>query len=144
MKTVTKSITVALLVATMGCSALADGPRGYYPQGQHRSYQGRGYNSGWIAPLLFLGLAGAVIGAAASQQSAPPPVYVQPYVQPQTAYVQSAPVYVTPAYSAPAIVAQTPQPQPANAWYFCKSVGQYYPYTPHCPEGWQLVSPTPQ
>ncbi len=140
MKTVTKSVTVALLVATLGCSALADGPRGYYPQGQHRSFQGRGHDSGWIAPLLFLGLAGAVIGAAASQQSAPPPTYVQQ----QPTYVQPAPVYVAPAYNAPAIVVQTPPPQPANAWYFCKSVGQYYPYTQYCAEGWQLVSPTPQ
>jgi hypothetical protein len=142
MKTITKSITIALLFATMGGSVSADGPRGHYPQGQHSRYQSRGHNSGWIAPLLFLGLAGAVIGAAASQQSAPPPVYVQPYVQPQITYTQPAPVYVAPAYSAPAIVAQTPPP--ANAWYFCKSVGQYYPYTPHCPEGWQQVSPTPQ
>jgi hypothetical protein len=93
---------------------------------------------------LFLGLAGAVIGAAASQQSAPPPAYVQPYVLPQTTYVQPAPVYVEPAYTAPAIVAQTPPSQPANAWYFCKSVGQYYPYTQYCPEGWQMVSPAPQ
>ena len=144
MKTVTKSITVALLTFTMGCSALADSRRGHYPQGQHRSHQVRGHDSGWIAPLLFLGLAGAVIGASASQQSAPPPTYVQPYAQPQTTYIQPAPVYVAPAYPAPAIVAQTPPPQPANAWYFCKSVGQYYPYTPHCPEGWQLVSPMPQ
>lgn len=140
MKKITKLITVSLLIATMGCSALADGRRGHYPQGQHRSYQGRGHDSGWIAPLLFLGLAGAVIGAAASQQSAPPNTYVQP----QTTYVQPAPVYVAPVYTAPAIVAQTPPPQPANAWYFCKSVGQYYPYTAYCPEGWQLVSPTPQ
>jgi hypothetical protein len=140
MKTVIKSITVALLIGAMGSSAIADSPRGYYPQGQHRSYQGRGHDSGWVAPLLFLGLAGAVIGAAASQQSAPPPTYVQPGVT----YTRPAPVYVAPEYAVPAIVTQAPPPQPANAWYFCKSVGQYYPYTQYCPEGWQLVSPTPQ
>lgn len=137
MKTITKSITIALLTAAMASSALADGPRGYYPQGpRHHSYQGRQHDSGWVAPLLFLGLAGAVIGAAASQQSSPPPTYVAPPVT----YVQPAPVYVAPTYVAPA---PAPAPQPANVWYFCKSVGQYYPYTQYCPEGWQLVSPTP-
>ena len=122
MKTLTKSITLALLIATMGGSAWADGRRGYFPHGQHRNHNLRGHDTGWIAPLFFLGLAGA-----------PQPIYVQP-----------APVYTAPVYAAPAIVAQTPPQAPANAWYFCRSVGQYYPYTPHCPEGWQRVSPTPQ
>jgi hypothetical protein len=144
MKTVTKSISLALLVATMASNALADGPRGHYPQSQHRNYQGRGHDVGWIAPLLFMGLAGAAIGAVASQQSAPPPKYVQPYSQPQTIYVQPAPVYMAPSYTAPAVEAPTPPPQPANTWYFCKSVGQYYPYTTRCPEGWQLTSPIPR
>jgi hypothetical protein len=139
MEKITKLTAVAVLIFTMSCSALADSRRGHYPQGQHRSYQGRGHDSGWIAPLLFLGLAGAVIGASASQQSSPPPTYVQPYAPPQSIYVQPAPVYVAPAYPAPTVVAQ-----PINAWYFCKSQGQYYPYTQYCPEGWQKVSPTPQ
>jgi hypothetical protein len=144
MKTIKKSVTVALLIAAIGASALADGPRGYYPQGQHRNYQGnyqgRHSDSGWIAPLLFLGLAGVVIGAAASQQNAPPPMYVSPsYTSPPVTYVQPAP-----AYYAPAAVPPASPPQPAYVWYFCRSVGQYYPYTQNCPEGWQLVSPTPQ
>ncbi|MES2948265.1 MAG: hypothetical protein V4858_06965 [Pseudomonadota bacterium] len=134
MKTITKSVTVALLTAAMACSALANGPRGHY-QGRHHNYQHRHHDSSWVAPLLFLGLAGAVIGAAASQQSAPAPTYVEPPVT----YVQPAPTYV-----APAVVVPAPPPQPVNAWYFCRSVGQYYPYTQNCPEGWQLVSPTPQ
>lgn len=142
MKTVSKTIAVALLVTAMGTSALANGPRGHYPQGQHRGHPSHSAGGGWVAPLLFLGLAGAVIGAAASQQSAPPPVYVQPpmtYIPPTVTYVQPAPTYMAPAPVAPAA-----PPQPVNAWYFCKSVGQYYPYTQYCPEGWQLVSPTPQ
>ena len=142
MKVVPKTLLVALLVAAMGGSALANGPRGHYPHGQHRSYQSQGHGGGWIAPLLFLGLAGAVIGAAASQQSAPPPVYVQPpvtYLPPAVTYVQRESTYLAPAPVAPAA-----PPQPVNAWYFCKSVGQYYPYTQYCPEGWQLVSPSPQ
>jgi hypothetical protein len=140
MKSITKSLTVALLVVTMGSNAIANGHRGHFPQSPQRHSQIRGHDSGWIAPLLFLGLAGAVIGAAASQQSASPPTYVQPPVT----YATPNPAYVTPVYTSPAIVAQTPPQQPANVWYFCKSVGQYYPYTPFCPEGWQPVSPTPQ
>jgi hypothetical protein len=140
MKTVSKFIAVAMLIGTMGSNAIADSQRGHYPQGQHRSYQGRGHDSGWVAPLLFLGLAGAVIGAAASQQSSPQPTYVQPMVR----YERLAPVYAAPEYNAPVGMTQTPQPQPVNAWYFCKSVGQYYPYTQYCPEGWQLVAPRPQ
>ena len=137
MKNILKSLTVGLLAVAVVSSAFADGRRGYYPHGQHRGYDNRHNSSDWVAPLLFLGLAGAVIGAAASQQTAPPP---QPmYVSPPVVYEQTAPVYVAP----PAPIAQ-PQPDPANAWYFCRSVGQYYPYVQNCPEGWQLVSPTPQ
>lgn len=141
MKNITRPIAAAVLCMTMACNALADGPRGYYPQGQHRGHHhGRSNDSNWVAPLLFLGIAGAVIGAAASQQSAPPPP--QPvYVPPPVTYVQPTPVYVAPPVAIPA---PAPAPQPANAWYLCRSVGQYYPYTQHCPEGWQLVSPTPQ
>ena len=136
MKKITKSLAVALLASAVASYAFADGPRGYYQHGQQRGYQGRQLDSGWIAPLLFLGLAGAVIGAAASQQNAPPPQPI--YVAPPVTYVQPAPVYVAPPVSIPAA-----PPQAANAWYFCRSAGQYYPYTQHCPEGWQLVSPTP-
>lgn len=138
MKSFPRTLFVAVLVATLGANALADGPRGYYRQ-PHRDYgHHRHGDAGWVAPLLFLGLAGAVIGAAASQPSPPPaPVYVAPpvtYAPPVTTYVAPAPVVVPVA---------PPQP-PANVWYFCRSVGQYYPYTQYCPEGWQLVPPTPQ
>lgn len=136
MKTITKSIITALLIVTMGSSVLADGRRGYYSPGGHRHHPpARHHDSGWVAPLLFLGLAGAVIGAAASQQSAPPATYVVPppaYVPPPVNYLQPPPA----VYAAP-------PPQPANPWYFCRSVGQYYPYTQYCPEGWQQVAPTP-
>lgn len=72
MKTVSKSVGVALLIVTMACNAFADGP----------------------------------------------------------------------IYSAPVEFAPVPAPPLVNAWYFCRSVGQYYPYTQYCPEGWQLVAPT--
>jgi len=135
MKKIAQSVGLALLIATLGTNALADGPRGYYRQ-PHREYSHLGGDAGWVAPLLFLGLAGAIIGAANSQPSPPPPVYVSPpvtYAPPIATYV--APVEVAPAPS-------MPPPPPADAWYFCRSVGQYYPYTQYCPEGWQLVPPT--
>jgi len=138
MKTITQSVGIALLIATMGCNALADGPRGYSYPSHQRDFRGYSRDAGWVGPLLFLGLAGAVIGAAASQSSAPPPTYVQPpvtYLPPAATYVTPAPTYVAPVEMAPA-------PAPVNAWYFCRSVGQYYPYTQYCPEGWQLVAPT--
>lgn len=133
MKTITKSVAAALLIATIGSHALAGPHRGYLPRGSHHHYQGHAHGSDWVAPLLFLGLAGVAIGAAASQQSAPPPVYVAPPVT----YVQPATTYVVPASVAPASA-------PANAWYFCRSAAAYYPYAQRCPEGWQLVAPTPQ
>lgn len=140
MKTNTKSVGVALLIATMAVSAMADGPRGYSHPSHHREFRGRSHDAGWVAPLLFLGLAGAVIGAAASQSSAPQPTYVQPpvaYIPPSVTYMAPTPTYVAPAEVAPA-----PAQPPADVWYFCRSVGQYYPYTQYCPEGWKLVEPT--
>ncbi|NHC05282.1 hypothetical protein [Azonexus fungiphilus] len=32
-------------------------------------------------------------------------------------------------------------PPPRGNWYYCRSSGQYYPYTNACPEGWQAVQP---
>lgn len=139
MKSTSKSVIITSIIAAIGCSALADDSMRHYPHGNQRNYQSRGHDSGWIAPLLFLGLAGAVIGAAASQQSAPPPAYVSPSYQPPIVYERPAPIYIAPPVMIPAA-----PPQTVNAWYYCKSVGQYYPYTQYCPEGWQLVSPTAQ
>lgn len=138
MKTVRNTVVLMLMVVAMCGNVWANGYRGYSSHGHHRPHH---HGGGWVAPLLFLGLAGAVIGAAASKPSAPPPVYVQPpvtYVQPQVTYVQPAPTYMPPP------VTQAAPQQMVNPWYFCKSIGQYYPYVQSCPEGWQLVSPTPQ
>ena len=41
---------------------------------------------------------------------------------------------------APVIIAPTRHAE--GYWYYCGSVGAYYPYTQHCPEGWRAVSPT--
>ena len=32
-------------------------------------------------------------------------------------------------------------PPPGDNWFYCRSSGQYYPYTQACPEGWQAVRP---
>ena len=140
MNKTTQTLTVAMLTLVVASSAFADGPRGRYSHNPHRGQYERHHNAtpNWVAPLLILGLAGAVLGAATSQPSAPPPqqVYAPP---PPVTYVQPAPVYVAPPATMPA-----PAPQPVHAWYFCQPLGQYYPYTASCPEAWQLVSPTPQ
>lgn len=129
----TNSIGVFLLVATLGCNVWADSERGY-SRGTHHSYQHRHHGSNWVAPLLFLGLAGAVIGAAANQSNPPPASY---NAHPTVTYI------APPTYIAPAVVTQAPPPPP-QVWYFCQSTRLYYPYTAYCPEGWQLVSPSPR
>lgn len=49
---------------------------------------------------------------------APPPVYT--YVPPVTHYVP---------------------PVPAQVWYYCRDVGQYYPQVTYCPSPWVRVLP---
>ena len=95
---------------------MADGPHGY----QQRQFTGHQHRSSdWLGPLIVLGIAGAAISAAANQPSYTPP--------PQVTYVSPAVTYV-------------PPPPPASASYYCSSVGQFYPNTSYCPEGWQLVT----
>lgn len=105
--------TLGLVIAMAGVSgqALADG--GHHGW-RHRHHE-QGYRSGgnWVAPLIALGVAGAVWSTAA----------------------RPAPTYV-----APAVTYYPPQPAP-SASYYCASSGQFYPYTSYCPEGWQLVQP---
>jgi hypothetical protein len=81
-----------------------------HPSRAYNSHQNR--TSDWLGPLIVLGIASAAIGAAANQPSYAPP--------PQVTYL--------------------PPPQPVNTSYYCSSVGQFYPNTSYCPEGWQLVS----
>ena len=106
--------TLGLVIAMAGVSgqALADG--GHHGW-EHPRHGGHGHRSGgnWVAPLIALGVAGAVWSAAAR----PAPTHVAP---PVTYY--------------------PPQPAP-SASYYCASSGQFYPYTSYCPEGWQLVQP---
>ncbi len=62
-------------------------------------------------------------------------------------YLYDLPMYpypVTPALVEPPPVVVAPQPQPpAQQWYFCQSLNQYYPDVPQCPEGWQVVPAVP-
>lgn len=43
----------------------------------------------------------------------------------------------------PVYIERSTAPGPENYWYFCGSVGGYYPYVKECPEGWQKVVPQP-
>lgn len=109
MKKILQTLSLVALMASVSGQALADGGH----RGWERNRHEHGHRSGanWVAPLIALGVAGAVWSAAAR----PAPTYVAPTV---TYY---------------------PPPPAPNASYYCGSSGQYYPYTSYCPEGWQLV-----
>lgn len=110
-------------------------------------------NYDWVAPLFFIGIAGSLLANLLSQRHQPD------YQDPPLAPNPTAPAPVPPTYppvviqpvppvvvqSAPPVVRVPPAPPtpPANANYYCRSVGQYYPTTSYCPEGWQLVVPSP-
>ena len=131
MPTINKSVGVLVLTATLSLSALADYGPGNYPYQPNRNHSGRAHNSDWVAPLLFLGLAGAVISANSNRSNPNPPVT---YYSPRPEYGPAPTTYYSTIEVTPA-----PPPVPANPWYFCPSVGKYYPYTQYCPEGWQPV-----
>jgi hypothetical protein len=111
MKKILQSLGLVVVMASVSGQVLADG--GHHGW-EHNRY-GHGHRSGgnWVAPLVALGVAGAVWSAAA----------------------RPAPTYV-----APSVTYYPPQPAP-SASYYCASSGQFYPYTSYCPEGWQLVQP---
>ena len=71
----------------------------------------------------------------------PQPVYPypDPYIPPVVA-APSVPGAPPPRASPPPASAQPPVPQ---AWYYCESAKNYYPYVPSCPEGWRAVPATP-
>jgi hypothetical protein len=50
------------------------------------------------------------------------------------AYAYPAPVYAYP-------VPDYAPPPPPTYWYYCRSLGAYYPYVPNCPEPWVPVLP---
>jgi hypothetical protein len=106
-----KKLLIALLAVLSTAPAYADG---WHGRGWERG-SGWGWGDSWIVPAL---IGGAVVYDLA---------------QPQTVYIQPAPVYA-PVY-APAAVQQY--------WYFCAAANAYYPYVSSCPNGWQAVPATP-
>lgn len=103
-------LIVSLTVATAG-NAFADNRR------FRHNDSWRHHDRDWIAPLVFLGIAGAIIGASAAERERPaPPVYVEPPM---------------------------PAPSESRFWYYCPSSRQYYPYAQYCPEPWMQVPSTP-
>jgi len=65
--------------------------------------------------------------------------------------------YGYPAYPRPVVIREEPQvyiekgngeagapPAGGQSWYYCRSSEMYYPYTKHCPGGWERVAPQPQ
>jgi hypothetical protein len=97
--------------------AFAEGGHGYGHRGGHERGWGWG---GWIFPAL---VGGAIVYDLAQPQTV---------VQPQTVYIQPAPVY------APPVAASS-----AQYWYFCTGANAYYPYVATCPGGWKMVPATP-
>ncbi|MBU6468226.1 MAG: hypothetical protein KGN31_06785 [Betaproteobacteria bacterium] len=86
--------------------------------------------------LLGLGfIAGTLVGSQLAS-----PYYGRPIVYAPPTVVYSQPIYAQPA---PPQVFQY-QPTAQGVWYFCPSLGAYYPYVSQCPVPWQLVPSTPQ
>ena len=85
-------------------------PHGHFHSG-HFHNGGCCFFGGFAAGVF----TGAVVGAALA------PAYAYP----------AAPVY---AYPAPVYA-----PPPPTYWYYCRSLGAYYPYVPNCPEPWVPV-----
>jgi hypothetical protein len=141
MKRFTTTLALALLLSTVGEVAHAQRHRPPPPVRGHVHVHG----GDWLAPLIFMGVAGAVIGAASQPPQAPvylpPPVYVPPPV-----VIQQAPpaTVVIPAPAPPPPAMAPPAPVVTNVWYYCASARQYYPHVPYCPEGWRVIAPPPQ
>ena len=149
MKRTATLLALAVVLTSINTPSLAQ-PRHRPPPPPPRSHV-HVHGSDWLAPLIFLGVAGAVIGAASNAPPAPvylpPPVYVPPPVYgPPPVVIQQAPPPPAPVVipSAPPAAVAPPAPVVTNVWYYCASARQYYPHTPYCPEGWRVIAPPPQ
>src|ERR1039457_278651 len=112
-----KKLLIIFLAILSTTPAYADGDHG---RGGGRGGGGWGWGGGWIFPAL--------IGGALVYDLTQP----QTVVQPQTIYIQPAPVY------APGVA-----PSSVQYWYFWAAANAYYPYVNSCPSGWQAVPATP-
>jgi len=130
---IARTLALALMFATTGGAALAQGHGGH--GGGHGGYGGGGYHGGghwehgwhnggygwwWFAvpPAVYL-------------WSLPP---ARPEPPPTTVIIESAP---------PATVAAPAANAPAPSWYFCEASRSYYPYVATCPGGWRQVPAVP-
>lgn len=136
MKTIARSLIALTLATSLPLDTFAgdgwhshrydDRPRHdsrYRYDGHYRHERRHDRGSEWLGPAIALGVVGLALGAALSEPERP------------VREVRPVPVYPPAAY------APMPPPPPANAQYYCSSAGRYYPSTPYCPEGWQLVQP---
>lgn len=84
----------------------------YAPPPPRYHYDRRHNRHDWVGPAAVLTIGGLALGSALYYNAPPQPVVV---------YQNSAP--------------------PPGNWFYCRSSGQYYPYTQACPEGWVTVPP---
>ncbi len=131
------TLAVALTAAVAGNAwADRDEHRGGFREGErwehHDRDGGHRERGDWGLPLGLLLFADVL--ARPPQPDLPPPVVVQPAYYPPP---------VAPVYVAPPAPVYAPPPAPVSYWYYCPSVGNYYPYVAQCPGGWQRVLPQP-
>lgn len=110
-------LVVALLLVSVAPS---------YAGGRSAHWHGAHWHGG---PRVFVGF-----GPVWGPWWYPPPAYVY---GPPTVVVQQPPVFVEQQQTAPpAAVAPAPAQQ---YWYYCQSVGAYYPNVATCQEAWVKV-----
>ena len=157
MNTRSKTPVLALLLTAAAAQVQADG---WHDHGRHgfanyRSAPARVHGSGWVAPLVMLGIAGVALSAASQAPAtvvvqAPPPSPAQPVLvypppssyAPPPVYLPSDAAHVSAAGSGPTYAAapQLVDSAPDGIAYYCPSSGQYHPQVQSCPGGWQLVA----
>lgn len=153
-----KTTVLALLLAAAAGQVQADGWHGHGRHGfsPYRPAPARVHGSGWVAPLVMLGIAGVALSAASQAPAtvvvpaAPPPLPVQPvlvYPQPSSyapppVYLPADAAYVSAGGAGPTYAAapQLIESAPDGIAYYCPSYGQYHPQVQSCPGGWQLVA----
>jgi len=133
-------VAAAVLLAPVSSQA---GGRGWHGHGGHgHGWYGHGgygghswYGPRWHSPSVFIGLGAPLWWGPRPVWYGPPPVYFPPapvYVSPPRVIVAEEPVYVERAPAAPLS---------SSYWYYCPSLGGYYPNVPTCPESWVPVPP---
>jgi hypothetical protein len=137
------SVVIALSVANVG-TAWADrddqrggGRRDENRGGEHHdrgSERGHGdHDAAWLGIPLGILLFSELLAHPPRPDQAPPVVYPPAYYPPEPAYSYYPP--------APVYVPAPPPPVVQAYWYYCPTLGNYYPYVRNCPGGWQQVLP---